>query len=182
MIHVKGHGNRGTAHLWLAAASVLSAAAVSGVFAQTPGIPDSLDASLRAIFERKEYAAESVGATAWLDGGRRYTSIASGEERNLVATDTHNGTSEVLVASKSLVPKGETRPLSIDGYSWSPDKSKLLVFTNTRKVWRQNTRGDYWVLDRATGALKQLGGTMVRLKPDATEAGSVRLQPDRAEG
>ena len=194
VIHVKGHGNRGKAHLWWAAASVLAAAAVSGVFAQTPGIPDSLDASLRAIFERKEYAAESVGATAWLDGGRRYTSIARGEERNLVATDTHNGTSEVLVASKSLVPKGETKPLSINGYSWSPDKSKLLVFTNTRKVWRQNTRGDYWVLDRATGALKQLGGTMVRLKPDATETGSVRLppdatgigsvrlQPDRAEG
>ena len=194
VIHVKGHGNRGKAHLWWAAASVLAAAAVSGVFAQTPGIPDSLDTSLRAIFERKEYAAESVGATAWLDGGRRYTSIARGEERNLVATDTHNGTSEVLVASKSLVPKGETKPLSINGYSWSPDKSKLLVFTNTRKVWRQNTRGDYWVLDRATGALKQLGGTMVRLKPDATETGSVRLppdatgigsvrlQPDRAEG
>ena len=32
-----------------------------------------------------------------------------------------------------------------------------LVFTNTRKVWRDNTRGDYWVLDRRTGQLKQIG-------------------------
>ena len=30
-------------------------------------------------------------------------------------------------------------------------------FTNTRKVWRQNSRGDYWVLNLANGKLKQLG-------------------------
>ncbi|TFG42753.1 MAG: S9 family peptidase, partial [Gemmatimonadales bacterium] len=34
----------------------------------------------------------------------------------------------------------------------------LMIFTNTEKVWRQNTRGDYWVLDRSSGALRQLGG------------------------
>ena len=34
----------------------------------------------------------------------------------------------------------------------------LLVFTNTQPVWRLNTRGDYWVLDRTSGKLRQLGG------------------------
>ena len=37
------------------------------------------------------------------------------------------------------------------------DNSKLLVFTNTRKVWRQNSRGDYWVLNLANSKLTQLG-------------------------
>ena len=32
-----------------------------------------------------------------------------------------------------------------------------LIFTNTRKVWRYHTRGDYWVLDMKTGKLTQLG-------------------------
>ena len=32
-----------------------------------------------------------------------------------------------------------------------------MVFTNTRKVWRQNSRGDYWVLNLANGKLTQLG-------------------------
>lgn len=174
---------RGRVRFLVAAASVLAAAAVSGVLAQTPGIPAALDDSLRAIFERNEYAAESVGATAWLDGGRRYTSIGRGQERNLVATDTRSGTSEVLVAATSLVPQGASQALSIDGYSWSPDKSKLLIFTNTRKVWRQNTRGDYWILDRASGALKKLGGSapesslmFAKFSPDGTRAAYVRAQ------
>jgi len=34
----------------------------------------------------------------------------------------------------------------------------LLVFTNTKPVWQLNTRGDYWVLDRKSGGLRQLGG------------------------
>jgi len=34
----------------------------------------------------------------------------------------------------------------------------VLIFTRSAKVWRLNTRGDYWVLDRRTGTLRQLGG------------------------
>ena len=44
-------------------------------------IPKPLDDALRAIFERNEYAAESIGPTAWLDGGRRYTSVSRGAEK-----------------------------------------------------------------------------------------------------
>ena len=40
-----------------------------------------------------------------------------------------------------------------------PTARRLLVFTNTQPVWRLNTRGDYWVLDRASGELRKLGGT-----------------------
>ncbi len=46
-----------------------------------------------------------------------------------------------------LVPPGAKTPLDIDDYAWSADGRRLLIFTNTKKVWRQNTRGDYWVLD-----------------------------------
>ena len=42
-----------------------------------------------------------------------------------------------------------TAPLAIEDYAWSGDGARLLIFTNTRKVWRDNTRGDYWVLDHA---------------------------------
>jgi dipeptidyl-peptidase-4 len=36
--------------------------------------------------------------------------------------------------------------------------AKVLIYTNTRRVWRVHSRGDYWVLDRASGKLHQLGG------------------------
>src|SRR5687768_12550349 len=72
---------------WLAA-GLLAAATAAGVLAQAP---ERLDHALRAIYERDEFTAESVGPTAWLDGGRRYTSVGRGEKRELVAYDTATG-------------------------------------------------------------------------------------------
>ena len=35
-------------------------------------------------------------------------------------------------------------------YEFSADESRVLIYTNSQRVWRRNTRGDYWVLDVAT--------------------------------
>lgn len=64
----------------------------------------------------------------------------------------------MLVTPAQLTPSGADAPLTFQSFAWSDDDTKLLLFTNTRKVWRQNTRGDYWVLDRPTGRLTKLGG------------------------
>ena len=56
-----------------------------------------------------------------------------------------------------------------------------MIFTNTKKVWRNNTRGDYWILNRTTGALKKLGGAVpeaslmfAHFSPDGTRVAYVR--------
>lgn len=151
-----------------------------GVRAQ---LPSRLDEALRAIYERNEFAAESLGPAAWLDGGRRYTLLTRGTRRDITAYDPETGTAEVLVAAKALVPSGATAPLSVSGYSWSSDRAKLLVFTNTRRVWRQNTRGDYWVRDVRSGALKKIGGSapesslmFAKFSPDGSRVAYVRSQ------
>ena len=121
--------------------------------------PATLDDALRAIFDRGEFAVRTVGPTAWLDGGTRYTAVR--DNGDLVAFDTATGAQQVLVPASALVPPGAKGPLEIEEYEWSPDKAKLLLFTNTRKVWRTNARGDYWVLAIAggkPGALRKLGG------------------------
>ena len=57
----------------------------------------------------------------------------------------------------------------------------MLIFTNTRRVWRTNSRGDYWLLDRQAGRLKKLGGDVpeaslmyAQFNPDATKVAYVR--------
>jgi dipeptidyl-peptidase-4 len=174
---------------WIAVATVALTVAAR---AQAP-LPDrppsqgvgaaGLDEALRAIYERNEFAAESFGPTAWLDGGTRYTSLPRGSVGELRAYDTATGREESLVTSKDLTPSGASAPLGIAGYAWSADRSKLIVFSNTRRVWRQNTRGDYWVLDLKSKALKKLGGAgseaslmFAKLSPDATRAAYVRAQ------
>ena len=77
--------------------------------------------------------------------------------KELVRYDTRTGARSVLVTAGQLTPAGREEPLDVAAYKWSDDKSKLLIFTNTVKVWRRNTRGDYWVLDMETRTLRKLG-------------------------
>ena len=72
--------------------------------------------------------------------------------------DVESGKRDVLVTERELTPRGGDGPLEVEDYAWTDDLGRLLIFTNTKPVWRLNTRGDYWVLDRASGTLRQLGG------------------------
>jgi dipeptidyl aminopeptidase/acylaminoacyl peptidase len=79
-----------------------------------------------------------------------------------------------------LTPINADKPLRIDSYQWSKDKTKLLLFANTERVWRLNTRGDYWVLDIDSKALMQVGGDaspsclmFAKFSPDAKQVAYV---------
>jgi len=62
-----------------------------------------------------------------------------------------------IVDSVKLKPSAGTKALSVRSFSFSDDGKKVLIYTNSKRVWRQDTRGDYWLLDLATNQLKQLG-------------------------
>ena len=100
--------------------------------------------------------------------------------RDIIKYEAKSGARKVLVSATKLIAKGQSKPLAISNYEWSSDNSKLLIFTNTRKVWRYHTRGDYWVLDMKSGTLTQLGKSIERttmmfakFSPDATRVGFV---------
>jgi dipeptidyl-peptidase-4 len=63
-----------------------------------------------------------------------------------------------MVPAARLVPPGDSVPLEVEDYDLSADGRRLLVFTNSKKVWRLNTRGDYYALDLSTWRLQKLGG------------------------
>jgi len=76
----------------------------------------------------------------------------------MVRYDALTGERTVKVSADKLTPAGAPEPLSVEEFSVTPDEQKILIFTNTARVWRSNTRGDYWVLDVKTGTLRKLGG------------------------
>ncbi|HVZ55234.1 MAG TPA: DPP IV N-terminal domain-containing protein [Chitinophagaceae bacterium] len=45
----------------------------------------------------------------------------------------------------------------VENVVFSVDRKKVLLYTNSARVWRGNTRGDYWYVDLATGKGRQLG-------------------------
>ena len=137
-------------------------AAVTTERNRTPREDDARQDRGRLTIDRlfgPEFKAERFGPSWWLeDSGLATLEAAAQGGQDLVRFDPATGERRVLVAARQLVPAGKKAPLRIEGYQFSPDGSKVLISTNTRRVWRQNTRGDYWVLDRDSGALDKLGG------------------------
>ena len=125
-------------------------------------VPDSLRAQVHRIFATRDFAAQRFGPARFIENGAAYTTVERSAEvrggADIVRYETATGAKSVLVSARALIPAGDSTPLRFDDYTWSADGAKLLLFTNTERVWRQNTRGDYWVLTLATGKLQKLGG------------------------
>ncbi|MFT3979941.1 MAG: S9 family peptidase [Ferruginibacter sp.] len=96
-------------------------------------------------------------AINWTADGTGYYKIAA---EGIVLTDPKTDKETVVVSKAALTPSGSSTPLRVQSFQYSPDRSKILLFANTAKVWRYNTRGDYWVLNVATNQLKQLGSSL----------------------
>jgi dipeptidyl-peptidase-4 len=102
-------------------------------------------------------AVSQPGNIRWSDDGNSYYKL---ENNQVVKYILPGNKGEVVISENQLTPADSSSPLKISFYQFSSDQQKALIFTNTRKVWRLNTRGDYWVLNMKTGSLKQLGRTL----------------------
>lgn len=161
--------------LWLVLVTVPTFA-----FAQT-GDPATL--TIDRIYNSPEFNPQGIGQIRWLKSGDAYSKIERTPDgkADLVSYDAATNKREVLIPAAKLIPQGATSPLALHNYEWSNDNQKLLVYTNSKKVWRLNTRGDYWVLDIPTGKLTKLGGNaapstlmFAKFSPDGTRVGYVR--------
>jgi dipeptidyl-peptidase-4 len=140
--------------------------------------------TLDRLFGSREFSSERFGPARWMKDGESFTTLEPNAEianaRDLVHYTAASGARRVLVSATRLVPAGASAPLSIEDYAWSADGTVLLVFTNSKKVWRQNTRGDYWMYDLRASRLRKLGAgfepstlMFAKLSPDGTLAGYV---------
>lgn len=140
------------------------AAPVSGADA-----PDKSLLTVGRIFDKAdEFKSEVWGPAYWLKDSSGYNTLEVSEKfkgtedaddiKDIVKVLPGSGHREVMVPAESLIPSGQSKPLKIEDYAWSEDMSKALIFTNTKRVWRKETRGDYWMFDRKTRELKKLGG------------------------
>ena len=116
--------------------------------------------TLESIYTRKGPSTGSFGAT-WQKTGTNYVrskpSKTVRKGKDLVAIEPRSGTETVLLTAEELIPPGMKKTLGRAGTQWSEDRDLVLIFTNTRRVWRTNSRGDYWLLNRKTKELRQIG-------------------------
>jgi len=121
------------------------------------------DLSLEKIYSQQEFQTKGFGPVRWLEDGSGYTTLEpslSKQGSDIIKYNPETSVRTILVDATSFVPKGTDKPLSVNDYFWSNDGEKLLIFTNTRRVWRYHTRGDFWVLHLKSGKLQQLGKSL----------------------
>ncbi len=145
----------------------------------------TIEATLHRIYAEKEFSARSFGPARWLEGGKAYVTVeespSSKDAKEIVRYETSTGKREVLVSASQLIPAPGKPALEIEDYAWSEDMKRLLIYTNSAQVWRLNTRGDYWLLDRPSGTLHKLGGDSLpsslmfaKFSPDGSRVAYVR--------
>lgn len=113
----------------------------------------------------------------WAADGNSYYAA---DEGSIVKYSLPSLDKSVLVAKDDLKPVGAEKPLALDNFTFSPDGTKLLIYTNSKRVWRAKTKGDYWLYDTSSKSLRQLGKgrpasslMFAKLSPDGTKAAYV---------
>src|SRR2546428_2384290 len=136
--------------------------------------------TVHAIWGSREYASD-LEAVAWTKDGKAYTGVEDDAPDNtdLYRFDALTGTKQLLVRGADLVPPGGGKPITIEDYRFSADGSKLLLFTNSARVWRQNTKGTFFVWDvvgrRLTPVSTRPGyQQFAKFSPDGRMVGFVR--------
>ena len=136
------------------------------------------------LFGTKEFDTEPLPARRWSKRSSTYFTLeksTAGTGTELVRNDPATGRKEIVVPAAAFVPTGAKEPLAVEAYEFSADESRVLVYTNSQRVWRRNTRGDYWLLDVGARKLSKLGEDaapsslmFATLSPDGTRVAFVR--------
>ncbi|MCA0387471.1 MAG: S9 family peptidase [Bacteroidetes bacterium] len=107
-----------------------------------------------------EFSGEYFAPVKWTESGHTYYKIEDGDDGSQIfKIDVTTGEKTLVVSNKDLIPEGKSDPLNLKDYKLSPSGKWILIYTNTKKVWRVNSRGDYWVYNTETKKLKKLGGS-----------------------
>ena len=112
--------------------------------------------TLDKLFASGEFYGEGFQGGRWAAEGPELlyveTDRASGAS-SLVRLDLTNGGREVIIDGATLTKTDGDGLVQIEDYEYSADGSKALLYTDSERVWRLNTKGYYYVYDFASGAV-----------------------------
>ncbi len=128
------------------------------------------------LFTHAAFAQFGSG-TNWAKDGNRYYKT---DEGGITEFDVRDANKKTVIATRQDLTPAGGKAIAIRRFKMAEDGSKILINTNTKRVWRYDTRGDYWVYDVAAKKLTQLGKgksesslMFAKLSPDGTKAAYV---------
>lgn len=130
--------------------------------------------TLEDIWKTGTFRANGVYGLVSMNDGVHYSTIDDGK---ILQYEYAKVSAPVVIVAEADL-KIDGKAISIDGYQFSPDETKMLISTGTEQIYRHSTRETYYVYDRKTKALtpvsageKQMYATF---SPDGNKVGFVR--------
>jgi len=121
--------------------------------------------------------AQNRGKINWTADGNAYTKVKEG---NIIQVDPVTEEETIVVGKAKMTDPATGKALVPQSYEFNDNYTKVLVFTNTVKVWRYNTMGDYWLYDILADRLTKLGKSLApqslmfaKFSPDGKNIGYV---------
>ena len=113
----------------------------------------------------------------WAKDGNAYYRNEAGEVNRY---ELPANTKTTFLSKTDLTPSGQTESLKVRNFLLSDDGNLVLIYTNSKKVWRYETQGDYWVLNRTAKTLTKIGKDkpasslrFAKFSPDGKKVGYV---------
>lgn len=132
------------------------------------------DITLEDIWKTGTFRANGVYGLESMKDGSHYTTFENGALLSFKYAKASKP--DTILDQKKLLVNG--KEINIDAYQFSSDENKLLISTETEKIYRHSTRENYYVYDIKTKSLtkvstgeKQMYATF---SPDGTKVGFVR--------
>lgn len=132
--------------------------------------------TLENIIKKNEFRAKGVYGFRSMNDGQHYSSRAEG---NILVYSYKTGElTDTLVKGDELIPPGGDEPISIMNYEFSKDEKKILIPTDTEKIYRRSSKSNYYVWDTETKSLQQLSANgkqrLADFSPDGRKVAFVR--------
>jgi len=135
---------------------VVMALFFSKAFAQDKSLLD-----INRIYSSVEFTQKHLEPYQWIDEGDGFiVKKKNPRGAELIRYDSKSMSESVFLSIDNLRPTPDAAPIDIESYTLSSDQSKILIFNETKRVWRSNTKGDYWVYDKDQNRLSQLGKSL----------------------
>ena len=112
--------------------------------------------TLEALFASPEFYGEGFQGGTWAESGARLRYVETDREAetsSLVELDLTTDQTRALIDGATLAKTDGDGLVQIEDYETSADGLRTLLYTDSERVWRLNTKGYYYVLDNETGAV-----------------------------
>ena len=122
--------------------------------APAPDAPKRL--TLEALFASPEFSGEGFQGGQWAEQGAKLLYVETDRDAgasSLVELDLATDAERTLIDGATLRRTDAEGLVQIEDYATSADGTRTLLYTDSERVWRLNTKGYYYVLDNETGAV-----------------------------